>query len=93
MPPPPMVRVEWCDSSSTTGNLWSDIADTIHAGTTGVGAPCVSVGFLVHEDEHCLVIVPHLSSFPLGDDPQGSGDMTIPRRAVLRMDALGVAAG
>ncbi len=83
-----MVRVEWIDASIVGTNTWSDIATTIEHGREMTVRPCVSVGFLVHQDEHCLILIPHLAGWPIKDDDVGSGDMTIPKCAVKQMTVL-----
>ncbi len=88
---PPMVLVEWRDSSSTTGNVWKTVEEAIRVAKEET-TPCVSVGFLVHEDAEWIVLVPHLSVFPPIEDSQGSGDMTIPRCSVIRIVTLAEAA-
>lgn len=86
---PKMVRVEWVDSSSVHSTAWGDIEEAINGGLRMIERPCVSVGFLVSETEDALVLVPHLSGWPLEVDDVGSGDMTIPKSAVKRMVEIG----
>jgi hypothetical protein len=50
---------------------------------------CQSVGWLVHDDEICKVIVPHVSqpNHP-ATEQQGCGDMTIPVVAIRKITEL-----
>ena len=50
---------------------------------------CRSVGWLMLDGEHTKVVAPHLSEQDAGVPLQGSGIMTIPARAVLRIVSLG----
>ncbi len=45
---------------------------------------CRSVGWIVHRDKRCVVIVPHLASDNGNAKRQGCGDMTIPTASILR---------
>ena len=73
-----LVLVEWVDSFGCAPD-WRPLDSC---------APdllvCRSVGWLLHEDERCLVVVPHRTDGG-AVEPQGCGDMTIPRVAVLRV--------
>ena len=46
---------------------------------------CRSVGWLVLDGERAKVVAPHLNQQEAGVALQGSGVMTIPARAVLRI--------
>lgn len=89
MPRPKLVYVEWYDHASVNPCAWGKIQETIDEGKAFVKDPCVSVGFLVHQDDNCLVLVSHLQSLknydPEGD---GSGDQVILRCAVKRIEHL-----
>ncbi len=79
-----LVLVEWLDSHSGRG--WQDI-DRIE----GAAEPlyCRSVGWLVAENRDCKVLVPHMAGERNGDAMlQGSGDMTIPVKAIVKMKVL-----
>ena len=49
---------------------------------------CRSVGWLVADTDACKVIVPHLAGEKGGEAMQGSGDLTIPNSAVVKMRTL-----
>jgi hypothetical protein len=71
-----VVRVEWEDSSSTR-RVWHSREEL--AGMTN--QKCTSIGFLVHEDDHCVIVAAHK-----GDEeyPDFSGDMRIPKSAIRK---------
>lgn len=48
----------------------------------------ISVGFLVHEDENCKVLYPHIKDVQDDDDLSGSGDILIPVSAIKKMIEL-----
>ena len=78
-----LVLVDWLDSygcSSDWRLVESCNPKVLH---------CHSVGWILHEDEQCLVIVPHLSDPEHPSAPQQAcGDMTIPRKAIVSMTDL-----
>ena len=68
-----LVYIEWVDSASSATGGWVEIGN--------LKRECAlvhSVGWLIHEDDHCKVILPHLTD----DKRQGSGEMIIPASAV-----------
>jgi hypothetical protein len=86
---PRIAKVEWVDSNSVAGgSAWSNIKSTVEIGTDGLRELCISVGFIIHEDDVGIVIVPHLAKFPIDDDTQGSGDMAIPKVAIVSITYL-----
>jgi hypothetical protein len=81
---PPLVLVEWLDSGQPIpGWQWMDGLER------RVPHRCLSVGFLVQDDEHAKVIAPNLGSSG-GDDEwdQASGLITIPTPAVTKLERL-----
>jgi hypothetical protein len=79
----PLVYIEWEDSYGCSPN-WEDLKNC-----SAVPMVCRSVGWLVHDDQKCKVIVPHLNEPDHPNaDLQGCGDMTIPTSAILRMAQL-----
>lgn len=77
-----LVLVEWIDSYGCASS-WEHFANTQPKVMT-----CKSVGWLLHDNDDCKTIVPHIA-----DDPdQGCGDMTIPAKAITRMVDLQVPA-
>ena len=76
----PMVLVEWEDSDSTQG--WHHLEDVA---TT---APCVSLGFLVRDEEGLVVISQSLNEHedgPFHRTARLGNSLTIPRSAVRRI--------
>lgn len=47
-----------------------------------------SVGFLVHEDEKCKVLYPHIKNGSDEDEISGSGDILIPTSAIRNVTTL-----
>lgn len=72
----PVIQIEWEDSSSTS-RVWN--TKDYLAGQTN--QRCMSIGFLVHEDEHCVVLAGHMG---LHDCPDFAGDMRIPKSAIRK---------
>ena len=72
----PIIQVEWEDSSSTN-RVWNQ-GDYL---AKQKNQRCMSIGFLVHEDEHCVVIAGHMG---LDEHPDFSGDMRIPKSAIRK---------
>ena len=80
---PVLILIEWRDAYGV-GTNWAPINDV-----TGTCLLCYSVGWLVFQDDDCVVVVPHMSQ---SGHPhavqQGCGDMTIPRSAILSIKEL-----
>lgn len=79
----PLLLVEWVDSYGCSPR-WERIdeiePEVIHA---------QSVGWLVHEDENVLVLVPHVTRPAFeGSHHQGCGDMAIPLVAITKREVL-----
>lgn len=81
-----LVLIEWEDSHSAGG--WQQLGGTLD----DRALVCRSVGWLVLDGERAKVVVPHLNEQEPGVPLQGSGVMTIPSRAVLRIVTLHEAA-
>ena len=75
--------VEWEDSHGD--GSWHDLEN----GIEDRALICSSVGWLVLDGEHAKVVAPHMNEQEPGVPFQGSGIMTIPTRAVLRITPLG----
>jgi len=76
-----LIFVEWHDAFGVSSD-WQEITDVVKE-----TKPLLvrSVGWEIHRDDSCLVIVPHLSD--VGHDrtnQQGCGDMTIPVACIVR---------
>jgi hypothetical protein len=80
-----LVLIEWLDSYGCSSS-WQDLS-TCEPGVM----TCKSVGWLIHDDEKCKVVVPHMNQ---PDHPnasqQGCGDMTIPSASIVKILDLGV---
>jgi hypothetical protein len=78
-----LVYVEWEDSYGCASE-WENLENC-----SPEVMICQSVGWLIHDDKKCKVIVPHLNmpDHPNIDRP-GCGDMTIPTSAILRIADL-----
>jgi hypothetical protein len=74
-----LVLIEWEDSHSD--GAWHDLGGEIE----DRALVCRSVGWLVLDGEQAKVVAPHLNQQEAGVPLQGSGVMTIPARAVLRI--------
>lgn len=81
---PPLVMVEWVDSGQPIPTWqWLSEIEPRRAHR------CVSVGFLLQDNEHTKVIAPNLGASG-GDDEwdQASGLTTIPTAAVTKIERL-----
>ena len=85
-PEPRLVLIEWVDSfgCSATWETLSEIQPK--------ALRCRSVGWLIHDGDDCKLVVPHLAEVD-GERRDGCGDMTIPTRAVVRIQDLEVVDG
>jgi len=72
-----LVIVEWVDSHITSG--WSREKQDDEPQT------CVSVGWVVAENERALSVSPHIS---IEETPQRNGTMTIPKCSIKRIGEL-----
>ena len=79
----PLVRIRWLDSTSPPA-AWTSIADW-----KGIASlECISVGYIIAEDDKSKTIAPHLA-YPDDDDQcQGNGIIVIPCGAILSIDPL-----
>lgn len=63
---PPLVCIEWEDATNIA--LWRDLKDAIKWATTH-DFTVRTVGYLIHEDDHCVVVAARYSPDPdEGDD-------------------------
>src|SRR5882672_4870744 len=81
---PPLVSIEWVDSGQPIpGWQWLEGMERRRP------HKCVSVGFLVQDDEETKVLAPNLGASCGGDEwDQASGLITIPTAAVIRIAQL-----
>jgi len=81
---PKLVLIEWVDSGQPIPG-WQWLSDV----STRVPHKCVSVGFLVQDDETTKVLAPNLgSSDGAGEWDQASGLMTIPTVSISKIEQL-----
>jgi hypothetical protein len=78
----PLVMIHWLDSCDIAGwkrlDSWSGVRTL----------QCVSVGYLIREDEFSKTISPHLA-YPDDDaNTSGAGIMVIPTRAIMKQLVL-----
>lgn len=75
-----LVLIDWLDSFGCSAS-WTALDQCEPSALV-----CRSVGWLIHDDEDCKVVVPHISASEHANaTQQGCGDMTIPSVAVLKM--------
>jgi len=78
-----LVYVQWEDSCGATAR-WQYLDES-----SAERIICQSVGWLVYDGKDCKRIVPHLGRHDTSDSrDQGCGDMTIPSKAILRIQEL-----
>jgi hypothetical protein len=78
-----LVYIEWEDSYGCS-STWEDIENC-----SPDVMVCRSVGWLIHDDKKCKVIVPHMNEpFHPNVKRQGCGDMTIPTASVIKVVEL-----
>ncbi len=77
-----LVLVEWEDSHGD--GVWHTLTGAVE----DRALLCRSVGWLLLDGEHAVVVAPHMNEAEEGVPLQGCGIMTIPRRAVLRVVEL-----
>jgi hypothetical protein len=65
-----LVLIEWLDATGGTRAGWKPVADM----KRDLPHKCRSVGWIIHEDDDRVVIVPHMTG-----DGDGDGELTIPR--------------
>lgn len=78
----PLVLIEWIDSTQPAPQ-WQWIANIARV----AAIKCVTVGFLITDDESVKVIAQNVGDVH-GADRQVSGVITIPTRAVTRVTRL-----
>ena len=80
----PLVLIEWEDSAQPIPS-WGFLSDL------EVGGPvrCVSVGWLVHDDDEVKAVAANVGEIDRADSVQVSGVIRIPARAVLKLTRLG----
>ena len=82
-----LVYIEWRDAHGVSAN-WEWLKDL--KATSPVTCLVRSVGFVIGEDRHNIVLLPHLIEETKHTRGQGCGDMTIPKGCIVRMRILRV---
>jgi hypothetical protein len=79
----PLLMVRWVDS--TTPRLgWIRLVEWEGAGSLD----CVSVGYLIADNEKSITVAPHLAYPEDEENCQGSGIIVIPRPAIISISEL-----
>ena len=83
----PLVRVRWVDSTCprmgwVAVSEWKGLASL----------ECVSVGYLIAQDESSKTIAPHLAYPDDAEQCQANGIMVIPCQAIVSMETLATSA-
>lgn len=79
--------VQWVDSFGCASQ-WGEVSEP------GKPIPvvyCYSIGFVVAEDAHTLVLVPHMhpENKAVGATKSGCGDMAIPKCSIVKREVIG----
>lgn len=77
-----LVQIEWHDSRQPISG-WNYIEDL--DGFSPV--VCLSVGWLIHDDENVKVLAPNIGDYG-AEREQASGAMQIPTRCIVKMEEL-----
>jgi hypothetical protein len=81
----PVVEIQWLDSMG--GGKWSPLEFSEHGiRPDPESLRCRSVGWLLHQCEDCVLIVPHFTN--LASTPDGNGEILLPRVAIQRITIL-----
>lgn len=78
-----LVLVEWVDASRLSPN-WIDLADIPEP----YAHRCLSVGYLIAENDEGLILVPNLGSVDDPDEMHTYGGVMIPAHAVRKRKKL-----
>jgi len=78
-----LVIIEWIDSRQPVGG-WQRISDFERSDI----CKCVSVGFLIHDEEEQKVLAPNMADIEDRHNIQASGVIHIPTKCVLRITPL-----
>lgn len=75
--------IEWVDSFGCSPS-WREVPEAI------IVKPlvCQSVGYVMHEDDNVIVVVPHYAPETSSSDESACGDMTIPKVSIKRRAIL-----
>lgn len=78
-----LMLVEWEDSAQPTSN-WSYLSNPPELEII----QCVSVGWLVQENDRVLMLAPNIGDYESGNGAQGCGLIRIPKAAITRTARL-----
>jgi hypothetical protein len=76
---PPLLIVEWVDATNIAH--WTDLADIAEFANDGAFI-CRNVGYLVHEDEDCVVLAARIALVGAGAEQVGLYER-IPKGIIL----------
>lgn len=74
-----LVLVEWLDSTQPTSN-WCFLSDAPELETI----ECVSVGWIIQENEKVLMLASNIGDYESGDGAQCCGCIRIPKVSITR---------
>ncbi len=80
-----LVMIEWVDSSRLSDGGWMDL-DAI---PDPYPHRCVSVGFVVRDNDSGLVVVPTVADLDHEDNRHTFGGLLIPKAAIVSQKELG----
>ena len=80
-----LVLVTWLDSGKIIGNEWTFVDDLPSTAMTII---CQSVGWVVRETDHEIVIAPHVGAERDGRPQQFLGLLAIPKVAIQQRTPL-----
>ena len=74
-----LIHVKWTDSYGCSSQ-WAEIPDK-----KPVEHYCYSVGWLVRQSKHAIVVIPHISpeNKDIDSEEHGCGEMVIPRKSII----------
>lgn len=81
-----IVKVIWLDSCGA-GSSWTSLEKIREQ---RLPATCISLGFLIYQDENIVIVGPHLceENVDINVEAMVSGEMSIPRRSITSMEDL-----
>jgi len=80
-----LVLIEWEDSTQPTSN-WQYLSDAPELEIV----QCVSVGWVINENDRVLMLASNIGDYESGDGAQGCGFIRIPKSAITRTAKLSV---
>ena len=78
-----LVLVEWEDSAQPTPSwMFLDDAPDLEI------IKCMSVGWIINENDNVLMIAPNIGDYESGGGAQGSAFIRIPKSAIIKTASL-----